>query len=849
MGIILNGSITTMTDVQNHANNNTDYGRCQIPATHRRLAEAHLLWHQTLSHYQEPDAFRANLNATIQSLRNVTFALQSEKKAIPKFDEWYEKWRTRLAEVPDARWLINARNAVVKQGDLEITSIAVVRVLTWKDNVLIESQIPPGAPTSLILNNLALLELLKGSEILISDLRDAALEIERRWSVAELKGRELLETLASVFGLVSDVVLDAHAQMNQLECIPTDPTHTDFRSAYHPTGILECMAVGREQRTERSKLASRESYEVVTDQSPLPADNLARARRRYGLGRNHHPEPWQVSDPIVIGENILQQAKQILKKDRSHARMIFIRDGRGAWHQTIPYARDRTEKYILMRVTASFMERVGADALIDVSEAWILPAEASLELEHHDMENAPSRKEVLQLVIASRDGIRRSYRTPFTRGIFGGISLEETDQSDDANGLHYLMPVFEVWRRQRTKTLSDGERRLRVWEPDPLDTCFCGGPKRFIECCRPMLQTVRRSDSISQVIQTALQKGDSDLAEQLARASLAQYVIWIKQHTAPTRHVAAELHSELTNIDVLALQSHVQLLRETFAVNGHADELVPALVHLSEVVNVPELALRLMTLAAQSQWELGDVAGAVAKLRALGSFDRIDDSLALILASKPIELPDAEIRKLLTKAVSVAYSDNEKISARLELAKHLLDCGERESALTEIDSLIADLGANVQDQSTLAEALSLRWRISTDEEDFRAARAELERFGSEEDWQTLVGLLIDHGDYDDANEALTTALEAGEIVAQLLAVDLRLRMGQTDSARELLVSMAAESIPPDLLYPYAHTMGLVALMGEDPELRSTAALNLRKVVAIDNAISKPAKALLAALEE
>lgn len=835
-----------MTDVQNEANNATDYGHCPVPAAHRRLAEAHLLWHQALSNYQEPDAFRANLNATIQALRNVTFALQSEKRAIAKFDEWYAGWQARLAAEADAKWLISARNLVVKQGDLDITSIAVVRVLTWKDTVLIESQIPPGAPTSLIIDNVALLELLKGSEIPISELEDAALEIERRWSVPALRGRELLETLAKIYGLLSDVVLDAHSQVKQLGCIPIDPTHPDFRSTHHPTGVLECMAMGREQRTERSKLATGECYEIVSDRSPVPASDLVRARRRYGLGRERGPGSWQSGDPIVIGENILERAKQILKKDKSHARMIFIRDGHGAWHQTIPHARDRTEKHILMRVIASFMERVGADVLIDVSEAWVLPATASFELEHHDMENAPSRTELLQLVIASREGIRRAYRTPFARGIFGKIKLEETDQSDDANALHYLMPVFEVWRRQRIKTLTEGETRLRIWEPDLLDICFCGGPKRFIECCNIFMETVRTSDSIDQVVQTALQNGDSALAEHLTRASLARYVIWIKQHTAPTRHVAAELHRELVNIDILAIQSHVRQLREIATVNGHANAVIPAIVYLSEIVGVPELAVRLTALAAQLQWELGDVAEAVAKLQGLGSLDRVNDALALSLVSRLIELPSDEVRKLLTKAVDVACCESESVSAKLELARHLLSSEDRESALREIDSLIADPGAG--SQSTVAEALALRWRITGDREDFRAARTELEKLGSEEHWQTLASLLIDQGDYDDAIAALTKALQSGDVVAHLLAIDARLRMGQTDSARELLLAVAEESIPSDLLYPYAYTTGLVAMMCDDSVLKRTAASKLRELVSIDTPVMKPAKVLLAALE-
>lgn len=838
-----------MAEVQNHTGNQTDYGHCPILATHRRLAEAHLLWHQALSNYQVPDSFRANLNATIQALRNVTFALQSEKQAIDNFSEWYGEWQTRLAAEPDAKWLIDARNLVVKQGDLELTSTALVRVLTWKDDVLIELQVPPAATTSLILNSIPLLDLLEGSSIPAGDLRASALEIERRWSVAALQGRELLETLARVYGLLSEVVLDAHAQVNRLECIPIDPAHPDFRSAYHRTDILECMAVGREQRTRRSKLASRHSYDLVSESSPVSANDLKRARRRYGLGKNQRPEPWQSSDPILKAENIVDRAKQILKKDKSHARMMFIRDGHGAWRQTIVNAADRTEKHVLMRVVASFIERIGADALIDVSETWMLPANAFQELERHEIQDAPSRKEALQVLIATREGIRRAYTTPFARGVFGRIKLENTHQSDDERGLHYLTPVFEVWRRQGTQTLSDGTIVRRVWEPDPLDTCFCGGPRRFIECCRPMMEDVRASDSIGHDVQTALENGDSSRAEQLARASLARYVIWIKQHTAPTQHVAEELHQNLINVDVPALHSYVRLLRETLAANGHADEFIPALIHLSEIVGVPQIAIRLATLTAQSLWESGDVAGAVAQVKALGRLDQIDDAMALILATRIVDLPSHEVLELLSRAARMAFSDGERVSAKLELAKHLIESGDKESALREVDSAIVDSRSDPANPATLADALCFRWEVSNDDVDFRAARTALEALEAEQVWQRLASLLIDHGDYQDANAVLANALAAGDITACLLAVDARLRMGETDSARELLLALPGDCITSDLLYPYAYTMGLVALICDDQVLRRAAASNLRKVVAFDTPMTKPAETLLAALED
>src|SRR6185369_7198646 len=181
---------------QGDAGGGTDDSRCPIRATHRRLTEAHLLWHQTLERYQQTAGFLPNVNATIQSLRNITFILQSERHSIPDFDEWYQQWRQALAADPIARWIVQARNIVVKQGELELDSTAVVRVLTWKDDVLIELPVPPGAPTALILKNLPLLELLQGSALPRGDLREAVLAIERRWSVPALEGRELLESLA-----------------------------------------------------------------------------------------------------------------------------------------------------------------------------------------------------------------------------------------------------------------------------------------------------------------------------------------------------------------------------------------------------------------------------------------------------------------------------------------------------------------------------------------------------------------------------------------------------------------------------------------------------------------------------
>lgn len=83
-----------------------------------------------------------------------------------------------------------------------------------------------------------------------------------------MAGREILSALAHVYGLLADLVLDAHSRLGKLACIPVDEPHPDFRAPHDRTGLLRCMLAGAEERTERYKtdketeiVASTESVE------------------------------------------------------------------------------------------------------------------------------------------------------------------------------------------------------------------------------------------------------------------------------------------------------------------------------------------------------------------------------------------------------------------------------------------------------------------------------------------------------------------------------------------------------------------------------------------------------------
>jgi hypothetical protein len=84
--------------------------------THRRLKHAHLLWHQCLDAYHDPEQFLADLNATIEALRYITFVVQKEKSAFKDFDAWSKPRQEILKADSMAKWLNEARVTIVTRG-------------------------------------------------------------------------------------------------------------------------------------------------------------------------------------------------------------------------------------------------------------------------------------------------------------------------------------------------------------------------------------------------------------------------------------------------------------------------------------------------------------------------------------------------------------------------------------------------------------------------------------------------------------------------------------------------------------------------------------------------------------
>lgn len=572
------------------------------------------------------------------------------------------------------------------------------------------------------------------------------------------------------------------------------------------------MTPSLDKRTEIFSLATKERAVPVASQAPW----ISRAEvvERYGEDPENAIGNMDQQDPATLTEKLLFTAKRILRRDKRHCWMIFVRDGAGHWHQMSLFASDRAERQILMQVVSEFVSSRGCDALIEISEQWMAKLTDDIPPDTKDVESIPGREESLAVTVATRDGLLRMYVTPIKRGALGGIKLGDTEKCESlcANDLR---PVIEIWQKQSKFRTQDG-RQSRVWEPDVLDGCPCGGPKRYGECCRlRLIQGFDRSEAQKEFASSIVTR-DFKHAEELARAGLAKYVTWIRQHTMPalqSTDAGRRFYEKIVDIDALAMEALTDDMFIALTLAGETDLILPQLRRLKELVGVPRIATRLTAIASRWLFHQGNAEEAVLELDSLGRIADISDVLALSLMAQYGDLTEAEKKEALERAVEVATED-ERNSAQLHLAMFLQEI-EPKTARALISSVIA--GTDGSSRPERSKALILRWVIGKNPSDFEAALHEMENDDNYRHQNSIY--LIEAGKYEEAERFLQKLIENGDVKAKLLWVDIKLQTGAVQQALELFTTIQVDTIPSPLRYPYAHTMSLLALATGSVDLR------------------------------
>lgn len=401
----------------------------------RRLFDAKAHWHKAIEGYFEPNDFRMAVNSCIQELRNVTFVLQANKRAIPGFDSWYGPWQNRMRANPSLRWLVDARNYIVKQDDLELLSklrIEVIGSYLADEVAIFEEDYNPNLTNAEIYSKTVSLGLP------VEVFKNSYVKLQRRWIDKNYPDYELSELLSECWSAVSALLFDA-------------PNSGVSASGDRGPRLPPCMHEQLHMRAIWLKVRGETLVPAVIKSKNVSIDDEKRVelQEKYGdtplFRSTGGGEKLSERSFKVQCEFFFEQAKAVLQKDgyHVHVAMVFVEKSPA---QLIEIRNeDEADKYVTIRDLASTMERIGADAVIMFSEAWSAPFDQSNP--YRAAGNAPERQEGLMLVGASMQGEAYCFTAPFFRRD-GDISFGD-ESVVDAKNMNIIQPILAMWEKQK----------------------------------------------------------------------------------------------------------------------------------------------------------------------------------------------------------------------------------------------------------------------------------------------------------------------------------------------------------------------------------------------------------------
>jgi hypothetical protein len=382
---------------------------CPLPTTHTRLHQVHEQWHRVAADYADPDDFVTSLNAALVSLRSVSFMLNKEKSKVPDFDSWYEPHMQRYSTDPLMRWLKDARNFVEKQGDLDVHSQARVTLLGG-----------PGEPPQTDIDVDPLLTQQVIAQLLAPRFPRAAasnglLAVERRWVAATLPEHELLDVLAHGYGVVAEVVADAHKQCGVVMQSFSNEAHENRpRRRAQIGGRLSCMVAHAKLRTAYVHLAEEAVIEWGTRTHQVTREDVEGWDAPQGM---FEAAPLHVRDQHLLdaADGWAGAAKALAAHVGGHEPMAMVFETRDDAPVICNLnARDHATQTLMMEAIADEVARVRAEGVVFISET----------------RQPDGRGEELLVAAVTDDGGRRQWRTPLTRDAVGQLSMGETIRED-----------------------------------------------------------------------------------------------------------------------------------------------------------------------------------------------------------------------------------------------------------------------------------------------------------------------------------------------------------------------------------------------------------------------------------
>jgi len=410
---------------------------CPLAAVDRRLEDVHRHWHSAEQAYFEPTAFRVAIQTSIQTLRTVTFILQSNKHLIPDFDAWYGPWQEKLKADALMRWMVDARNKIEKQGDLEAHSFVRAEIVaSYLNNgpvINVPAKLFEGP--RLILKSIP-----KKSALGEHVVKFGTLRIQRRWVENSLPDYELLDAVAIAYGRIAEVVHDAHKAIGR---DPPTTINAETGEQYAPgrAGRMPCMIGHGDDRTTNISLSDGQRFEIASQSLKFDKKKGRAIAKKYDL----RPEDiWDTTgDQETVLASLFRTARKLTEKDGKHVTMAVLLRGITPVRLAELEFPDQGAKYVVMRKIANDVAKLAADGVVVIGEAWRATANAGKP--YMRAVDVPDKIEVLHAVLVRRDGDPVELFADFQRQ---GDRVKLSDTETVRGGQHYMFaPIYEAWGR------------------------------------------------------------------------------------------------------------------------------------------------------------------------------------------------------------------------------------------------------------------------------------------------------------------------------------------------------------------------------------------------------------------
>lgn len=408
----------------NHHCINLKIPKCTFERVERRLEDSLIHWTNADRAYFNPDRFRVYSQSCITSLRTVTFVLQNLKRNLENFDDWYSNQRSSMREDLLMKWLVEARNTIEKQGDLNTLSTAIATVHTsWTEQYKHRTEIPPRLKPKQIAQLIA-----KSTPPEI--IKDGYLfKVERRWVDLSLPENELLDSLRHCYSKLIQIVQIAHTNFDCIDC-----------AWFRKTSLKPLPASMVNHKTKKTAwydLKNGGYLETECKQIKFTKKMILDSKVEERYGNFHKNEPINGATLERVTRSFFSMAKEILSVDGCHRPIAILINDKGSQIVQVDM-ENRSEKHFQIRKLGELARNESSKMVLLINELWIAPFDERNFIYAADN---PDRGEAIGVNAVSSDGSAFNCFALFSRE---GNTIEFKGDSFSQDLSNIMIPILEA---------------------------------------------------------------------------------------------------------------------------------------------------------------------------------------------------------------------------------------------------------------------------------------------------------------------------------------------------------------------------------------------------------------------